>query len=103
MLDALQPGQRILTDNGYTTRDLFVQKRCFLTIPSFMSDGKLTGQQTIQSRLIASVHIKVENAIKHIKEFKTFSETLCNHINKKQVDDMMIIMCALCNLKLTRL
>ena len=105
LLDVLQSGQPILADKGYTARDLFARKRCFLTIPSFLSDGKLTGQQAIQSRLIASIRIKVENVIKCIKEFKTFSETLCNCINKKQVDDMMIIVCALCNLKpkLTRL
>ena len=81
LLDVLKPGQRILADKGHTARDLFAQKRCFLTIPSFLSDGRLTGQQAIQSRLIASVRIKVENAIKRIKDFKIFSETLCNHIN----------------------
>ena len=52
-----------------------------------------------QSRLIASVRIKVENAIKRMKEFKVFSSTLSNRTNKKQVDDMMVIVCALCNLK----
>jgi len=81
LLDVLKPGQRILADKGHTARDLFARKRCFLTIPSFLSDGRLTGQQAIQSRLIASVRIKVENAIKRIKDFKIFSETLCNHIN----------------------
>ena len=35
LLDALQPGQRILVDKGYTACDLFARKRCFLTIPSF--------------------------------------------------------------------
>ena len=99
LLDLLQPGQRILADKGYTARDLFAQKRCFLTIPSFLSDGRLSGQQAIQSRLIASVRIKVENAIKRLKDFKVFSDTLCNRTNKKQIDDMLIITCALCNLK----
>ena len=99
LLDLLQPGQRILADKGYTARDLFAQKRCFLTIPSFLSDGRLSGQQAIQSRLIASVRIKVENAIKRLKDFKIFSDMLCNRINKKQIDDMFIIVCALCNLK----
>ena len=99
LLDILQPGQRILADKGYTARDLFARKKCFLTIPSFLSDGRLSGDQAIRSRLIASVRIKVENAIKRMKEFKVFSSTLCNRTNKKQVDDMMVIVCALCNLK----
>jgi len=51
----------------------------------------------MQSRLIASVRIKVENAIKRIKDYKTFTETLNNRTNKKLIDDMMIIVCALCN------
>ena len=34
ILDGLIPGQRILADKGYTARDLFAQKRCFLTISS---------------------------------------------------------------------
>ena len=70
LLDVLQPGQRMLADKGYTARDLFAQKRCFLTIPSFLTDSQLSGQQAIQSRLIASVHIKVENAIKWLNDFK---------------------------------
>ena len=78
---------------------LDAKKRCFLTIHSFLRDGKLSGQQAIQSRLIASVRIKVENAIKWLKDFKIFSDTLCNCTNKKQIDDMLIVACALCNLK----
>jgi len=35
ILEELKPGQRILADKGYNARDLFAQKRCFLTIPSF--------------------------------------------------------------------
>ena len=100
LLDIVQPGQRILADKGYTARDLFAMKRCFLTIPSFLLDGRLSGQEAVQSRLIASVRIKVENAIKRIKDFKIFTETLSNRTNKKMIDDMIIV-CALCNLKPT--
>ena len=49
LLDILQPGQRILADKGCTARDLFAKKRCFLTIPSFLLDGRLTGQEAAQS------------------------------------------------------
>ena len=99
ILDELKPGQRILADKGYNARDLFAQKRCFLTIPSFLSGGRLSAQEGMQSRLIASARIRVENAIKRMKEYKVFSETLSNWINKRIVDDMVIIVCALCNLK----
>ena len=99
ILEELKPGQRSLADKGYNARDLFAQKRSFLTIPSFLSGGRLSAQEGMQSRLIASARIREENAIKRIKEYKVFSETLPNRINKKIIDDMFLIVCALCNLK----
>ena len=99
ILDELKPGQRILADKGYNAQDLFAQKRCFLTIPSFLSDGHLTAQEGMQSRTIAGARIRVENAIKRLKEYKALFETLSNRVNKKIVDDMVIVVGALCNLK----
>ena len=99
ILENLKPGQRILADKGYNARDLFAQKRCFLTIPSFLNEGTLAAQEARQSRSIASVRIRVENAIRRIKEYKIFTETLCNRTNRKIVDDMVVVVCALCNLK----
>lgn len=96
ILDLLKPGQRILADKGYTARDLFARKRCFLTIPSFLSRGRFSGQE---SRAIASVRIRVENAIRRLKEYNIFTDTLSNRINKKLIDDMVTVACALCNLK----
>ena len=61
-------------DEGYNSRDLFAQKRCFLTIPSFLSDGRLTAQEGMQSRTIASVRIQVENAIKCLKECNVYQK-----------------------------
>ena len=83
ILDELKPGQRILADKGYNARDLFAQKRCFLTIPSFLSDGRLTAQEGLQSRTIASVRIRVENAIKRLKEYKVLSETLVTESTRR--------------------
>ena len=53
----------------------------------------------MQSRTIAIVRIRVENAIKRLKEYKALSETLSNRVSKKIVDDMVIVVSALCNLK----
>jgi len=95
ILDEIKPGQRILADKGYNARDLFAQKRCFLTIPSFLSEGQLTAQEGMQSRMIASARIRVENVIKRLKEYKNFIDTSNNHTNKKIVDDMVIIVSVL--------
>ena len=99
ILDLLKPGQRILADKGYTARDLFARKRCFLTIPSFLTGGRFSSNEALESRAVASVRIRVENAIKRMKEYKICSDTICNRTNKKLVDDMVFITCALCNLK----
>jgi len=88
-----------LADKGYNARNLFAQKRCFVTIPSFLNEGRLAIQEARQSRSIASVRIRVENAIRRMKEYKIFTETLCNCTNKRIIDDIVIIVCALRNLK----
>ena len=49
ILHELKPGQRILADKGYNARDLFAPKQCFLTIPSFLSEGRLMAQEAGQA------------------------------------------------------
>ena len=66
ILDEFIPGQRILADKGYTARDLFAQKRCFLTIPSFLSGERFSNKEAMESRYIASVRIRVENPTKAV-------------------------------------
>ena len=86
-----------MADKGYNAQDLFAQE-CFLIIPSFLNDDKLTAEEAIHSCAITRVRIRVENAIKKLKEYEVFTETLYSRINNQIVDDMMIIVCALCNL-----
>ena len=73
ILDLLKPGQRILADKGCTARDLFTKK---ITIPSFLTKGRFSGQEATESRTIASMRIRVENAIRWLKEFK-YLQTPC--------------------------
>ena len=99
-LSLLKPGQRILADRGFTARDIIASKRAFLTIPSFLCGAaKLTGHQAMETRTIAEVRIRVENAIKRLKDFHAVSGTSPNRMNKKILDDMVIVACALCNLR----
>ena len=107
-IDKLKAGQRILADRGFTARDLLARKQAFLTVPSFLrssvpsflrSSAKLSSVEAVQTRKIASVRIRVENAIKRLKEYTIFRTVQPNHVNKKILDDMVIIACALCNLQ----
>ena len=100
-LDKLKPSQRILADRGFTARDLLARKQAFLTIPSLRLTGKLSREEAVQMRKIASVRIRVENAIKRLKDYKIFKNTQPNRVNKKILDDMVTIACALCNLQLS--
>ena len=56
ILDELKPAQIILVDKGDNDRDLFYQKYAFW-LPKFRS--------------IASVKIRIENALRKTKEYKT--------------------------------
>ena len=59
----------LVKDKGYTTMDLFAQKICFLTIPSFLACGKFGAKEAMESRLIARMRIGVENAIQRPIKF----------------------------------
>ena len=80
----LRPGQCILADCGFIARDLIAQKSAFLTIPSFLRGAsKLTGQQAMETRTVASVRIRVKNAMKRLKDFRLLSAILPNRMNKR--------------------
>ena len=98
LIDCVKPGQRILADRGFTCRDLFVRKKAFLTIPSFLMGGRFSAMEAVSTRLIASARIHVENAIGRLKNFKLLKAVHHSRINKLILDDMVIIGCALCNL-----
>lgn len=53
----------------------------------------------METRPIASIRIRAENAIKRIKDFQILAGTVLNRINKKIFDDIVIVACALCNLQ----
>ena len=99
-LDVLKPRQRNLADRGFTARDLIAQQSTFLTILSFLRGvSKLTGQQAMESRTVASVRIRVDNTIKQLKDFRLLSAILPNRINKRIIDDIFVIASALYNLQ----
>lgn len=74
-------------------------EKVFLTIPSFLSGGRFSRKEALESWTIASVRIRVENAIRWLKEFRLYTDPLLNRINKQIIDDMVITACALCKLK----
>ena len=48
-------------------RDLFARKRCFLTIPSSLNGGRFSDHEALESRTVAGVRLRLENAIRRLK------------------------------------
>jgi len=65
-----QPREFLLTRGSYDVQDLYAQKRCFITIPSFLNEGRLTAQEGMQFQKITSAQNRVENTIKQLEEYK---------------------------------
>ena len=70
-LDALKdkPGVSIMTDKGFTIRDLLHKINVDLNIPAFLKEKQFSANVD-KSRKIASVRIHVERAIGRIKIFQ---------------------------------
>ena len=89
----------ITTTSYVTASDLIASERAFLTIPSFLHGvAMLTVQQAMETSTTAGVRIWVENAIQRLKDICAISGTSPNRMNKKILDNMVIVACALCNL-----
>lgn len=98
LLNKPKAGQHILTDRGFTVQELLAKKQAFLTISLFLcSTGKLSGEEAVEVRKIASVRVGVENAITRLKDYVIFKTTQTNLVNKRILDDIAITTCALCN------
>ena len=79
-LTTWKPRQRILADRGFTARDLFIRG---LDHSFFLrSTGKLSGKEAIQMRKIASIRIRVVDAIKRVQDYKIFKYAQPNCVNK---------------------
>ena len=100
ILDVILPGQRILADRGFKIQDLVARKRAFVSMPAFMERrNQLSGEEALQSRLIASGRIHVERAFGRLREFRILNSVQANRQKRGIVDDEMVVCAALVNLQ----
>lgn len=76
-LDLLEGNESIMADKGFNIDDLLQCKKVDLNLPPYLSGNKqFTADQVKKTKVIASVRIHVERAIRRIKEFHIFDSVL---------------------------
>jgi hypothetical protein len=98
-LKYLNPGDVVLADRGFTLTELFALHGVKLVVSSFTKGkSQLSGAEVEESRKIANVRIHIERVIGRIKNFN-ITNTIIPISQVDLLEDVMIIVCALTNLK----
>lgn len=101
-LDCLEPGVSILADRGFKhIEEHLLQKGIYLIRPpSVSSNSKLSKQDVIKTKQIASLRIHIERVIRRLREFSMLKpHSVVNKNLLKHLDDCVFIACALINLQ----
>lgn len=70
-MDILDEKDLVLTDRGFTIKDLLDEKQVDLNIPAFLGGReRLTAQEEVETKLIAKKCIYVEHVIGRLKQFR---------------------------------
>lgn len=100
-LDVLPPNCTVLADRGFKYVDALLSRNQnnLLRPPSLAKDQKLTKQDAIKSKVIASLRIHVERVIRRVRLFKLLKpHSVINNKLIQHADDAVIVACGLINL-----
>ena len=95
-LDYIEQNDVILADRGFKIHDLLMKKGATLVIPPFTTDGELTKEQTIMTKIIARARIHVERYNERIKNFEILSKKIPSHLIP-HISQILFVVCALVN------
>lgn len=99
-LDLLEPYDTVMADRGFKIKSYLTMKRCYLAIPPSAAKGnQMISDDVAVTSKVANVRIFVEKAIARVKWFRILSTELIM-LELTLVDDILIICCALVNLRL---
>lgn len=101
-LDVLKPGMVVMADRGFKNIDkLLNEKGCILVRPpSVSTDTKLSKEEVLTTKRIASLRIHVERVIRRLREFKFLKPHACIHSKSISLTDhILCIVCGLVNLQ----
>ena len=77
ILNLLQRGEELMADCGFTIEDLLTLLAVRLNIPPFLGDrDQMDGSEVVETQQIASLHIHIERATRHVKEYDILSSAM---------------------------
>lgn len=101
-LDVLPPNCTVLADRGFKHIDTILNKKNIklLRPPSVSKDTKMSKQEAIKSKVIASLRIHVERVIRRVRLFKFLKpHSVINNKLIQHTDEVIIVACGLINLQ----
>lgn len=101
-LSKLPENSVIMADRGFKKIETFLhRKNCTLVRPpSVVNKEKMSKDDVLLTKRIASVRIHIERVIKRVRDFKMLSPHATLHLNLvEKLDNIMIIACAIINLQ----
>lgn len=101
-LDVLPENSVVMADRGFKQIEgLLRKKNCTLVRPpSVTSDSKMTEDEVVLTKRIASVRIHIERVIKRIRDFKLLSpHSTVNSELVQKIDSAIEVACAIINLQ----
>ena len=73
-LSLLQRGDEIMANDGFTIDDLLIPLGVILNIPPFHGErSQMERGKVVETQQIASLHIHIEQVIRHVKELDILS------------------------------
>ena len=77
LIDLLEAGDGVMADKGFVINDLLQPSMCCLIIPPFLSSySQFTQDEVIATKSIANRRVRIERAIRRVKEYHIFDRTL---------------------------
>ena len=95
-LDYIGQNDVVLADRGFKIHDLLAKKGATLVIPPFKTDGKLTKEQVIMTKIISKARIHVERYNERIKNFEILNKKIAWHLIP-HISQILFVVCALVN------
>lgn len=92
-VEALEPGDLVIGDRGFTVHDIVEQKRAHLNIPPFLNGRScLSQQEECETKRIAKQRIYIEHAIGRMKQFRILQRNL--PLNMRGLINPLIFVCS---------
>ncbi|XP_047439287.1 uncharacterized protein si:dkey-56d12.4 [Mugil cephalus] len=98
ILDYLVPGDEVVADGGFTIKDLLLERKVKLVLPSFTKElGQLPEEQVTNTGPTANVVFHVRRAVGRLKDYKILSQVVPITMTPK-IDKILRICAAMVNL-----